>query len=104
MSYLILSYLTISQELIVFYAAGNAGLDSSTSVESTSKNSVSVGSSHTTLFSTDIGYVSYFSSKGPTYDLRIKPDLVAPGEAITSAKSNGQGGPSCLTTDKQGRV
>jgi len=31
------------------------------------------------------GYgVSYFSSKGPTGDGRAKPDLVAPGERITS--------------------
>jgi serine protease AprX len=29
--------------------------------------------------------VSYFSSKGPTGDGRLKPDLVAPGERITSA-------------------
>jgi serine protease AprX len=29
--------------------------------------------------------VSYFSSKGPTGDGRRKPDLVAPGERITSA-------------------
>lgn len=29
--------------------------------------------------------VSYFSSKGPTGDGRLKPDLVAPGETITSA-------------------
>jgi subtilisin family serine protease len=28
--------------------------------------------------------ISYFSSKGPTGDGRIKPDLVAPGERITS--------------------
>jgi subtilisin family serine protease len=28
--------------------------------------------------------VSYFSSKGPTGDGRIKPDLVAPGEKIIS--------------------
>src|SRR5437764_13585450 len=28
--------------------------------------------------------VSYFSSKGPTGDGRLKPDLVAPGERITS--------------------
>src|SRR4030095_2408973 len=29
--------------------------------------------------------VSYFSSKGPTGDGRLKPDLVAPGERIPSA-------------------
>ena len=28
--------------------------------------------------------VSYFSSKGPTGDGRIKPDLIAPGEKIVS--------------------
>jgi serine protease AprX len=31
--------------------------------------------------------VSYYSSKGPTGDGRIKPDLVAPGEKIISADS-----------------
>ena len=33
--------------------------------------------------------VSYFSSKGPTGDGRLKPDLVAPGERITSAAAGG---------------
>ena len=70
-----MEYLFFTKELIVFYAAGNAGQDSSTSTESTSKNSVSVGSSQSTLYTSDIGFVSYFSSKGPTYDKRIKPDL-----------------------------
>lgn len=28
--------------------------------------------------------LSFFSSKGPTRDGRLKPDLVAPGERITS--------------------
>ena len=38
--------------------------------------------------------VSYFSSKGPTGDGRRKPDLVAPGERITScaAGANLDGG------------
>jgi subtilisin family serine protease len=34
--------------------------------------------------------VSYFSSKGPTGDGRAKPDLVAPGERITSCASGKQ--------------
>ncbi len=34
--------------------------------------------------------VSFFSSKGPTGDGRLKPDLVAPGERITSAATTGQ--------------
>ncbi|MBM3728495.1 MAG: S8 family peptidase [Acidobacteria bacterium] len=36
--------------------------------------------------------VSYFSSKGPTGDGRLKPDLVAPGERILSCAS-GKGAP-----------
>ena len=31
--------------------------------------------------------MSYFSSKGPTGDGRLKPDLVAPGEKIVSCAS-----------------
>jgi subtilisin family serine protease len=38
--------------------------------------------------------VSYFSSKGPTSDGRLKPDLVAPGERITS----------CATTSHLARL
>jgi subtilisin family serine protease len=43
---------------------------------------ITVGSTHRSMPHT-YG-VSYFSSKGPTGDGRIKPDLVAPGERITS--------------------
>ncbi len=32
--------------------------------------------------------ISYFSSKGPTRDNRIKPDITAPGEWIASARSS----------------
>lgn len=35
--------------------------------------------------------VSYFSSRGPTGDGRIKPDLVAPGEKITAPVPTGSG-------------
>ncbi|MEA3016197.1 MAG: serine protease AprX, partial [Sphingomonadales bacterium] len=34
--------------------------------------------------------VSFFSSRGPTGDGRIKPDLLAPGEKITSCVPNGK--------------
>jgi serine protease AprX len=43
---------------------------------------VTVGSTHRD--SPHIYGVSYFSSKGPTGDGRLKPDLVAPGEKIVS--------------------
>jgi subtilisin family serine protease len=44
---------------------------------------ITVGSTHGTR-PHEYG-VSYFSSRGPTADGRVKPDVVAPGEKITSA-------------------
>ncbi|GAA1992202.1 S8 family peptidase [Microbacterium pumilum] len=43
---------------------------------------ITVGSTSIKPYSTG---VSYFSSKGPTGDGRMKPDLVAPGERVVSA-------------------
>ncbi len=43
---------------------------------------ITVGSTSTRPHTTGI---SYFSSKGPTGDGRLKPDLVAPGERVVSA-------------------
>ena len=61
------------KDTIVFFAAGN-GYDyikaPSISVQASAKNVVAVGSSESTYLSTDIDYVSYFSSQGPTYDNR----------------------------------
>lgn len=37
--------------------------------------------------------ISYFSSRGPTADGRMKPDLVAPGERIESSLPNNERGP-----------
>lgn len=37
--------------------------------------------------------ISYFSSRGPTGDGRMKPDLVAPGERIVSTLPGGEYGP-----------
>ncbi|CAM9167076.1 unnamed protein product [Ectocarpus fasciculatus] len=39
--------------------------------------------------------VAYFSSQGPTLDGRIKPDVVAPGDQVASASSDGTDGHSC---------
>ncbi len=46
---------------------------------------ITVGSSHRDA--PHLYGVSFFSSKGPTADGRLKPDLVAPGERITSPAS-----------------
>ncbi len=50
---------------------------------------ITVGSTH--RFQPHTYGVSYFSSRGPTGDGRLKPDLVAPGEKIYSAHLNGAG-------------
>ncbi|CAB1111148.1 unnamed protein product [Ectocarpus sp. CCAP 1310/34] len=39
--------------------------------------------------------VAYFSSQGPTLDGRIKPDVVAPGDQVASASSDGTDEHSC---------
>ena len=49
---------------------------------------ITVGSTHRDM--PHIYGVSYFSSKGPTGDGRMKPDLIAPGEKIISCKSGGR--------------
>lgn len=46
---------------------------------------ITVGSTHREM--PHVYGVSYFSSKGPTGDGRLKPDLVAPGEKIISCDS-----------------
>jgi subtilisin family serine protease len=59
-----------------------AGLDMTIDDPGNAELAITVGSTHRD--SPHIYGVSYFSSKGPTGDGRIKPDLVAPGEKILS--------------------
>ena len=51
---------------------------------------ITVGATH--RFQPHTYGVSYFSSRGPTGDGRIKPDLVAPGEKITAPVPGGRSG------------
>ena len=67
--------------LPVFSVGDNGGLGASQiTAPGTAKNVLSIGSSNN-------GSVSSSSSNGPTLDGRIKPDLVAPGEGICSARA-----------------
>lgn len=82
--------------VVVVVAAGNTGYGELTSREGVTSTGLSltindpgnaalaitVGATHRD--SPHTFGVSYFSSKGPTGDGRLKPDLVAPGERITS--------------------
>jgi serine protease AprX len=60
----------------------NAGLSNTINDPGNASLAITVGSTHRDAPHT-YG-VSFFSSKGPTGDGRLKPDLVAPGERITS--------------------
>ncbi|WP_406229341.1 S8 family serine peptidase [Nocardia sp. NBC_01009] len=60
----------------------NVGLTMTINDPGNAKRAITVGSTHRE--SPHTYGVSYFSSKGPTGDGRLKPDLVAPGERITS--------------------
>ncbi len=85
------------QGVLVCLAAGNEGyvmlnsengvvpanMDLSIGDPANLDEAIAVGSTHKTNPHT-YG-VSYFSSRGPTADGRMKPDLVAPGESILSA-------------------
>ncbi len=86
-----------SSGVVVVVAAGNsgygivqsepagsvhAGMDMTISDPGNAEAAITVGATHRD--SPHIYGVSYFSSKGPTGDGRIKPDLVAPGEKILS--------------------
>jgi len=85
--------------VVVVVAAGNTGYGKVAALSRASKMSLSnsindpgnsvlaitVGATHRD--SPHMYGVSYFSSKGPTGDGRLKPDLVAPGERITSCAS-----------------
>jgi uncharacterized membrane protein len=74
-------------EFLVIFSAGDMGVSGVTS-PSTAKNALSVGASTTGAFGSEaIGQISNESSSGPTSDGRIKPDLVAPGVMICSARA-----------------
>lgn len=100
--------------VVVVVAAGNtgyarfsswerstsAGLLMSINDPGNADRAITVGSTH--RGSPHTYGVSFFSSKGPTGDGRLKPDLVAPGERITSASIAAPGGPRAAYSDESG--
>lgn len=80
-----------------FTKAWAAGLPMTINDPGNAELAITVGSTHR-----DAPHrygVSYFSSKGPTGDGRMKPDLVAPGERIVSAASKQCRLPNTITAD-----
>ena len=87
----------VSSGVVVVVSAGNSGAGgtligksgdvsgqlSTITDPGNAAKAITVGSTH--RFAPHTYGISYRSSKGPTLDGRLKPDLVAPGERITSA-------------------
>ena len=89
-------------DYLILGAAGNDGAYGADTVGSpaTGKNILSVGAAETAA-SPDT--IAVFSSRGPTKDMRLKPDLVGPGDAIVSTCASGQPGlGSCQVSSKSG--
>ena len=91
----------VKSGVVVVIAAGNTGYGMLSTSEGTSEAAldltindpgnaeyaITVGSTHRDM--PHMYGVSYFSSKGPTGDGRLKPDLLAPGEKIVSCAAKG---------------
>lgn len=92
---------------MILFANGNSGEQGSGTVTSqaSAKNVIGVGACESTFNSQSIDNVAYFSSQGPTYDGRIKPEIVAPGMAVESVRSAsaGSGASTCETMAKSGK-
>ena len=88
---------TVDAGIVVVVSSGNSGYGLARAADGTdvpvyyelsindpgnAESAITVGSVHKS--SPHTYGVSYFSSKGPTGDGRLKPDLVAPGEKIVS--------------------
>ncbi|KAM0345792.1 hypothetical protein ACHAPU_006145 [Fusarium lateritium] len=98
------------QDLVVCFAAGNDGREETSEAgagqvggQSAAKNCITVGSCDNTRPSKDESFVAFdergklegnpshissFSSRGPSAEGRIKPEVVAPGSMILSARSH----------------
>jgi PGF-pre-PGF domain-containing protein len=82
-------------DMLILFAAGNSGVYGSGTINApgTAKNALTIGASENYrpslgIYADNINEIAYFSSRGPTADGRIKPDLVAPGTYIYSTKSS----------------
>jgi hypothetical protein len=103
-------YVYDKDDVLVLFAAGNDGGGSTDDIyedgdatiggPAVCKNVLTVGAAETT-YTPDT--VASFSSRGPTPDMRLKPEVCGPGNPVTSAKASGSAGlASCAATTKSG--
>ncbi|ADI75116.1 S-layer-related duplication domain protein (plasmid) [Methanohalobium evestigatum Z-7303] len=87
------------KDMLILFAAGNSGANQETIISpGNAKNCLTVGASE----SSDPKDVASFSSRGPTEDGRVKPDVVAPGTYINSTRSSYDSDGSGYYTEKHG--
>jgi len=89
-------------DFLVLAAAGNDGYSGAETIlaPGLGKNVLCVGAAET---SASPNTIADFSSRGPTRDMRLKPDLVGPGDPIVSTCASGQPGlGSCQVSSKSG--
>mmetsp|Transcript_18803 Transcript_18803/g.38949 ORF Transcript_18803/g.38949 Transcript_18803/m.38949 type:complete len:971 (-) Transcript_18803:482-3394(-) len=100
-----------NNDFLVVIAAGNHGRDddgASTIVSpGLSKNAIAVGASlnaapHKNSFQNSPDFLADFSSRGPAPDGRIKPDIVAPGMFLLSARAVPHEKQECTETTESG--
>ncbi|QPC45839.1 S8 family serine peptidase [Mangrovibacillus cuniculi] len=83
-----------NNDMTILFAAGNEGSGAGTiSSPGTAKNAITVGASENYRpsfgsYADNSSDIAVFSSRGPTKDNRIKPDIVAPGTFILSSRSS----------------
>lgn len=97
----------ILEQLTIVFAAGNAGgLPETINDPAAAKNVITVGNSLTRRIGTgyasdDIRGLKGSSSRGPASGGRIKPDVVAPGTDVSSARSSACNRPAIPNTNNQ---
>jgi serine protease AprX len=83
-----------SNDMTILFAAGNEGPYAKTiSSPGSAKNAITVGASENNRptfgsYADNPTQIATFSSRGPTKDGRVKPDIVAPGTYILSSRSS----------------
>ena len=94
LSSIVNNYIWNHKDYTVLYSAGNSGANGAQTIGApgTAKNVITVGATENNrpslgAISDNPNQVAFFSSRGPTADGRIKPDVVAPGTRIISVRA-----------------